>query len=58
MSSINHEIAPDQPTLYKPGLYIGHGTTDEGVHIEGFLQLDGHIRFYNTEDGNEVQSMD
>ena len=55
MSSINHEIAPDQPTLYKPGLYVGHGTTDEGIHIECFLQRDGYVRYYNTEDGKEVE---
>ena len=23
--------------LQKDGQFIGHGTTDEGIHIEGFL---------------------
>lgn len=40
--------------LQKDGQFIGHGTTDEGIHIEGFLFMDGHIRFYDIETGREV----
>ena len=57
--ALNHEIAPDAPTLYVPsGLYVGRGTTDEGIHIEGFLLMDGHIHYYNVQDGQEVPSHD
>ena len=44
--------------LQKDGQFIGHGTTDEGIHIEGFLLMDGHIHYYNVQDGQEVQSHD
>lgn len=40
--------------LQKDGQFIGHGTTDEGIHIECFLFMDGHIRFYDIETGQEI----
>lgn len=59
MSMINHELSPDQPYLYIPnGLFIGRGTTQDGVHYEGFLMNDGHIHYFNTTDGKELPNDD
>lgn len=55
MSSFNHELSPDQPSLYIPAsLFVGRGTTQEGIHYEGFLLSDGHVHFFNTSDGKEI----
>lgn len=58
MSTINHELSPDQPYLMVHGLFAGRGTTQEGIHYEGFLMKDGHIHYFNIQTEKEIPDYD
>lgn len=34
--------------------FVGSGTTDEGIHIEGYRLADGTVHFYNEETGEQL----
>lgn len=58
MSTINHELSPDQPYLMVHGLFAGRGTTQDGIHYEGFLMDDGHVHYFDTQTEKEIPNYD
>lgn len=56
---LTHELSPDQPYLYVPnGLFAGRGTTQNGIHYEGFMMNDNTIHYFNTQTGEELNDQD
>lgn len=35
-------------------LFVGRGTTQDGIHYEGFELMDKSIHYYNIADGKEL----
>ena len=56
---LTHKLSPDQPYLYVPnGLFVGRGTTQNGIHYEGFMMNDNMIHYFNTQTGEELNDQD
>lgn len=52
---LRQELAPDEPSIYIPcAMLIGRGTTQDGIHYEGFMHADGTCHYYNTKDSMEL----
>lgn len=52
---LRHELSPDEPSIYIPcAIFIGRGTTQNGIHYEGFMMNDNTIHYFNTADLMEL----
>ena len=56
---LRHELSPDEPSIYVPcAIFIGRGTTQDGIHYEGFMMNDNMIHYFNTQTGEELNDCD